>query len=54
MYTTPQQNEFCMIKTCALALPLSNLLSACTSGNADEKKLMAGFAVKLNETGDKA
>lgn len=46
MHLNPQQKEFCMIKMCALALPLSNRLSACSSGNADEKLFMAGFAVK--------
>lgn len=51
IHVNPQQNEFCVIKGCALVSPLSNL-SVYSSGKTDERKSMAGFAVKLNETVD--
>lgn len=43
----PQQNEFCMIEDCVLPLPLSNLLSVCSSGNADKENVWLVLQLNL-------
>lgn len=46
-HMNPQQNEFRVIKEYALALPLSNLLSVCSSGSADKENLWLVLQLNL-------